>query len=276
MLDQDRAVRAANLAAMYQDAGLSDVALREAARSVNYDYGNYSAHLFLANSYRGLRDPNRINLRYETPALNEYLLADLLAPVSAGALSPAVSQHEYSRMFERDRLGVISTTEYLSRGAGTQSGAQFGTFGDFNYSLDAFYRSDPGRRVNEDIEERQLSFTTKYQLTPQDSISLRVQTYKAQGGDLAQYYSPDMASPNLRFQEKQEPMLALGHHHEWNPGVHRLLLATRLQDSFSFANPAQPTLLTVQEDSEVMPGSLEMIAFRDLTMQEDYENQLEI
>ncbi len=51
LLDQDQAVRSANLAAMYQDAGMDDVALREASRAVNYDYANYSAHLFLANSY---------------------------------------------------------------------------------------------------------------------------------------------------------------------------------------------------------------------------------
>jgi hypothetical protein len=62
---------------------------------VNYDYANYSAHLFLANSYNDLRDPNEINLRYETPAESEFLVANLLAPVSAGPLSPAISQGEY-------------------------------------------------------------------------------------------------------------------------------------------------------------------------------------
>ena len=36
---------------MYQDDGMFDVAVREASRAVNYDYANYSAHLFLANSY---------------------------------------------------------------------------------------------------------------------------------------------------------------------------------------------------------------------------------
>ena len=82
LLDQDRAVRSANLAAMYQDDGMFDVAVREASRAVIYDYANYSAHLFLANSYSQLSDPNLINLRYETPAENEYLLANLLSPVS--------------------------------------------------------------------------------------------------------------------------------------------------------------------------------------------------
>src|ERR1041384_6927079 len=112
---------------------MDDVATREAARAVNYDYGNYSAHLFLANSYHELSDPNLISLRYETPAKNEYLLANLLAPVSAGPISSAISQQEYSRLFEENRLGVVSSTEYLSRGAWSQSGAQYGTLGNFNY-----------------------------------------------------------------------------------------------------------------------------------------------
>jgi len=65
LLDQDAAVRGANLATIYRDAGMDDVSTREATRAVNYDYANYSAHLSLANSYNQLRDPEQINLRYE-------------------------------------------------------------------------------------------------------------------------------------------------------------------------------------------------------------------
>src|SRR5438045_1556512 len=50
LLDQDAAVRGANLANVYRDAGMDDVSVREASRAVNADYANYSAHLFLANS----------------------------------------------------------------------------------------------------------------------------------------------------------------------------------------------------------------------------------
>src|SRR5207248_1910335 len=47
LLDQDRAVRGASLARLYQRAGMSTVALREAAVSVSYDYSDPSAHIFL-------------------------------------------------------------------------------------------------------------------------------------------------------------------------------------------------------------------------------------
>src|SRR6185436_2779116 len=104
----------------------------------------------LAGSYYELQDPRQVNLRYETPANAEYLLANLLAPVGAGTLSQTISQQEYSKLFERDGLGVSSSTEYLSRGAWLQSGAQYGTFGHSSYSFEALYRSDNGQRPNDD------------------------------------------------------------------------------------------------------------------------------
>jgi Tfp pilus assembly protein PilF len=274
LLDQDQAVRSANLAMVYQDDGMSDVALREAARAVNYDYANYSAHLFLASSYYGFSDPNLINLRYETPAENEYLLANLLAPVGAGLLSSTISQQEYSPLFERDRLGVASSTEYLSRGAWTESGAQFGTYENFSYDVEGYYRTDPGQRVNNDVEQRQLSGIFKAQVTPQDTIYLQVKQYEANSGDLYQYYNPynptNGANPGFRVNEDQTPIVGLGYHHEWSPGVHTLLFATRLDDSLAVTNPTGPTLL------EFFTPAGTPTFVQGLTMHEHLEDDLTI
>src|SRR5206468_9066059 len=116
LLDEDRAVRGSSLARVYQDAGMNEVAVREAARAVSYDFANYSAHLFLSESYNALRDPTRFNLRYETVWFNELLLANLLAPVGGTPLSQHVSQQEYSRLVVQDRIGLSSSTERRSDG----------------------------------------------------------------------------------------------------------------------------------------------------------------
>ena len=175
-------------------------------------------------------------------------------------------------------FGVVSSTEYLSRGAWTQSGAQFGTFGNFSYDLEAFYRSDPGQRVNNDIEQRQLSLALKQQLTPQDSVYLQVQQYEAESGDLAQYYDPSMASPSVRVKETQEPIVGLGYHHEWSPGVHTLFFATRLDDTFSFTNQTQPTLVAFRPDVDPisMPGVTTLTGVQGITMHEHFVGKLEI
>jgi Flp pilus assembly protein TadD len=273
LLDQDEAVRSANLAGMYRDAGMEEVAQREAARAVNYDYGNYAAHLFLANSYFQLSDPNLTNLRFETPTENEFLLANLLAPVGAGPLSPSISQQEYSRLFEQNHIGVVSDTEYLSRGAWSESGTQYGTFDKFNYGFSGVYRSDPGQRFNEELEERSIAFNLKAQITPEDSAYLLLQYNKSSGGDLAQYYDPKSASRTLHFDERQEPIVGLGYHHEWAPGVHTLVFGTRLADNLSFTNQTQPTLFFFQHPG---PGGPVWTSAQNIHMHEIYAGRLEI
>jgi hypothetical protein len=269
MLDEDRAARSANLARIYDDAGMSDVAAREAARGVNVDYGNYSAHRFLADSYNpGL---SLINRRYETAMQQEFLVANLLSPASAGTFSSTLSRSEYSHMFDENRFGVVSTTEYLSRGAWSEFGAQYGTFEKMSYDLGAVYASDPGQRVNDDFTLRQLTLQLKGDVTPQDTLFLRVEDLKVESGDLALYYDPSMANPQVRNEETQRPNVSLGYHHEWSPGSHTLFLAARLDDTFSSTNTLAPTFLTVTPG---LPGEEQLTAAYNLSSWQDFENEL--
>jgi Tfp pilus assembly protein PilF len=243
LLDQDRAVRGANLANIYLDAGLVDVSTREAARAASADYANYSAHLFLANSYNALRDPRQVNLRYETPFLSEYLVANLLAPAGAGTLSPVVTQQEYSKLFERDRIGLASSTEYFSRGDWTQAAAQYGNWRNSAYAVEEVYQFVKGERPNGQLEQLSLNLRLKHEITPQDSVYLQTIYYDADAGDVAQHFSPAMVNTTLHSKERQEPILLAGYHHEWAPGSHTLFLAGRLQDTLQVSNGAQGTLL---------------------------------
>jgi tetratricopeptide (TPR) repeat protein len=238
LLDQDRAVRSANLANVYADAGMEAVSVREATRSLNSDYANASAHLFLANSYNALRDPRQVNLRHEAAWFSEFLLANLLAPVGAGTLSQNVSQGEYSKLFERDRLGVVSETLWTSNGDWLESGTQFGRSGNFEYALDALYRSEVGQRANNDLEQLTLSFAGKAQLGLADTVLLQGIYYDAESGDVAQHYDPAMANPGLRLHETHEPIVLAGWHHEWKPGAHTLLVVSPWNTHGTVTDPA--------------------------------------
>ncbi len=278
LLDQDRAVRGANLAAVYRDAGMAQVGISEASQAVNYDYANYSAHLFLAGSYSQLVDPNEISLRYETAMEAEYLLANLLSPAAAGTMTPALSQQEYSRLFDSDRPGFTSATEYLSRGAWNQVTTAYGTDGNFSYNVEGDYMSDPGERANEDFQRRELTTTLKQQLTPNDGVYVQAVGYDAHGGDLHQYYSTNMASLGFRFKETQEPTAVLGYHHEGSPGIHTLLLLARIDDAYSFTNPAQPTILEFDSKPNPisMPRTTDMMAVYGITMHQSFESRIAI
>ena len=270
LLDQDRAVRSANLARIYQEAGMDEFSVREASRAVNDDYANYSAHLFLANSYDAMRDPNGINLRYETPAESEYLIANLLAPVGAGTLSQSISQQEYSKLFERDRFGGSSDTEYLSRGAFNQSGTLFGTFGSSSYSFESAYHSDPGQRENGDLEQKELFFQFKQQLASKDTFYFSALIDNSDGGDLAEYYNQTNANFGLRTHEKQEPILVAGLNHEWSPGDHTLFLASRLNDRYEVYNPAQQNYLVLD------PFGVGVSGAQSFSANQDYQSLLNI
>jgi len=253
LLDEDRAVRSANLAAIYGDAGMFDVSVREASRAVAGDYANYSAHLFLANSYSQLSDPNLVSLRYETATFSEYVVANLLAPVGATTLSQRVSQQEYSKLFEHDRVGLSSSTTYLSTGDWQQEGTQFGTFGNTAYALDEVYRSFNGQRPNNDLEQLVLSAQFKQQLTVQDSAYLQVIYDKFNSGDLRQLYNQSEANQQFRVTERQEPNFFAGYHHEWSPGMHTLFLGGHLNDTLISSDPnAQIRTFVVDTDNQII------------------------
>lgn len=244
LLDQDAAVRSANLALIYEDAGLSDVAEREATKSVEDDYANYSAHLFLSETYDAVRDPKDANLRYQTPWEDELLVANLLAPVGAGALSQTVSQQEYSKLFQADGAGIFSQTEFFSRGGWLENASQFGTVENMSYSLDAYYYTDPGWRPNNYIDNSDFSAKVKYQLDPNDTVFLEVERTELEAGDVLEHYNYNVPvtvetgvhnfasdyDPSLSETEKQDPNILAGYHRDWGTGNHTLLLYRGLQD----------------------------------------------
>lgn len=236
LLDQDQAVRGANLATIYRDAGLGDVSLREASRASSLDYANWSAHWFLSQSYAALRDPRDVNLRYETAAVTEYLLANLLAPISAGPLNASVSQQEYGRLFARDRLGLTSATEYTSRGSWRQDMVQYGLIGHTAYALEAAYVTDPGEHKNGQVEQTSFSAQLRQQVGPADTIFIQAIRSETEGGDLAQYLNPEESRLNQKFRDVQEPLLLAGWHHEWGPGSHTLALVGWLNGEQTFSD----------------------------------------
>jgi tetratricopeptide (TPR) repeat protein len=244
LLDQDRAVRGANLASVYTDAGMREYGLREAMEAVQSDYANASAHLFLADSYFALRDQQRFGLRYETPWHTEYVLGNLLAPVGGGNLSQTISESEYGRLFTREKLGVASRTEYTSNGDWVQAGTQHGFFGQTAYAADAYYQSLNGQRPNQNMEQLTLSLQAKQQVGAQDSLLVQGIYLESEYGDVAPYYNPEADSHKLlRGKEHQEPLVMAGWHHEWQPGSHTLMLVGHWDATGEMVDPENKRLV---------------------------------
>jgi Flp pilus assembly protein TadD len=237
LLDEDRSVRSANLAALYDEAGLVDASRHAATRAVAEDYGNFSGHLFLADTYQALLAANRFDLRLQTARESELLVANLLAPPGAGNLSQQFSQQEHLQFFEPRPIGFSSRTTYGSGGDWSEAATLFGTVDGFSYALDQSYESLNGQRVNNDSTARQYSVTMKQRVTPDDDFYFQLGYFKSDAGDLANYYDPAQAKTELRVNERQLPTLFAGWHHEWSPGSHTLFLFGRLDDRLQFHDP---------------------------------------
>lgn len=279
MLDQDRAVRGANLAQVYDLAHMPQVSLRESAKAAIYDYGNYSAHLNLAGSYFQLRDPTRFHLRHESEWFNEHLLASLLAPVGAGPLSQNLSQEEYSRVFSRKKFGLSSTTEYLSTGEIRELATYFGNLGGLSYAFDLDYQYKDGTRPNQELSRIEWYSRLKQKVSEKDSVMLITKYQDYESGDQFQHWSDTMARPDFRFKEEQMPWVAVGAHREWSPGVHTLALGGRFINDqwfsdlsapqavgflFPTANPGQaPFDVRYQNRFEIYSGELNQIFQRE-------------
>ncbi len=244
LLDQDRAVRGSNLAKIYQNAGMTDLAVREASRAVESDYTNASAHLFLANSFDALRDPDRVSLRYETVWFNELLLAYLLAPVGGGPLSQFVSQQEYSKLLDADGIGGSLEGFWSGDGRLQQRASIFATQGRLSLGLDYSYNYDDGRFPNSALSREELYWQIKYQVTADDVFYTFGKWQDQENGSRFQSYENLPGSPHFRFEEKQEPgLLIAGWNHRWKPGVNTLLLAGRLSADQMISDRATNQLL---------------------------------
>ena len=236
LLDQDRSVRSADLAAVFNDAGLPEVSQHTASRSVSEDYANFSGHLFLANSYQAADAANPYNLRLETARQSELLMANLLAPPGGGNLSQLASQQDHLQYFDPKPAGVSTLTSYGSGGDWLQNGTVFGTVDGFSYAVDTSYQSLNGQQVNNSSEQQQYFATMKQRVTTADDFYLQVGWTKQTAGDLAQYYYPTQANPSLHISEVQQPSLYAGWTHNWSPEHHTLLLLGCINDQFNEQN----------------------------------------
>ena len=236
LLDKDRAVREANLAALYENAGMTETSLEEARRSVVSDYLNPAAHLFLSNSVDTLRDPRRVSLRYETPWFNELLLANLLSPAGTDLLAQNISQQEYTNLFPVSPFGFSNRSLWRGDGEFLSTGTLQGRFDRSSVALDYDIFLADGDRPNRDIERYTAYLQYKQALSDRDSLYFNFKFQRFRGGDLRQLYDPATYDPDYRVEQEQAPVAIIGYQHEWSPGSRTLALGGLLTDRLRISN----------------------------------------
>jgi len=96
LLDQDRATKNLSLAQTYSDMGLQARGVSEGLNSLDTDFTNASAHLFLSDLYGDL--PDRLQAQG-----SELLLFIIFSPVNQNSFA---SYNEYTSLFEQPRFSL--------------------------------------------------------------------------------------------------------------------------------------------------------------------------
>ncbi len=109
LLDRDTAVRSAGLSRVFTELGFGDAARIEAIKSITEDYGNFSAHRLLADSYSSILDAEA--------NLSEKRIADLMSPLSFNLFNSIGEQpsfSDYNALFDKKETRQGARLEWNS------------------------------------------------------------------------------------------------------------------------------------------------------------------
>ena len=226
LLDEDLAARSASLARIYSDLGFQWLALVEGWKSVDVDPSNYSAHMFLADSYSSLP-------RHEIARVSELLQAQLLQPMNITPVQPHledrnffalngagpanVSFNEFNPLFNRNQLGLQATGVAGGDSTFSDELVQYGIWNKLSYSIGQFHYETNGFRQNNDLNQDIYNVFAQVSLSPATSIQAEVRSTIIKNGDLSLNFFPGDYLPNERNKE-DDNSIRLGLHHNLAPG----------------------------------------------------------
>jgi len=205
LLDQDLGVRSAGLAEAFNAVGFPELARTEAIKSLNRDYGNYSAHLLLSEGYQ--------SILLNDASLSERKVAELLAPISFNLFQRQAgdaSLNEYSALFDRPesrtQLGFTGSS-YADLVAPS---AHFATKGErygFGMGYDPIFTGGRTRGDYSQLHRGSLAF--EYQPEPENRYTIK-------GTNLFQRFRSENGSPDTFSSEGYS--VSLGYFHRFSAG----------------------------------------------------------
>jgi tetratricopeptide (TPR) repeat protein len=168
LLDQDKAVRSASLARVYNDLGFVELGRIEAIKAISKDYTNYSAHRLLAGAYSQ-------DLFTARAATNETLISNLLAPPSLNLFfsnGDKTTTGNYTSLYDRNEQRSELTTENstLQDSLGG-SATSTGKIGNLGYGVRAAQTSAFGSKNGSYDRSTTLSTTGKWEIAPDRHVS---------------------------------------------------------------------------------------------------------
>ena len=229
LLDEDLAVRSADLAGIYNELGFDQLGMVTARQSADLDQSNFSSHLFLAGTYR--------NAPGFAPAfLSETLQGRIYQPVNVNAVRPdvvneSVSFNEYTSLLNRPRLrGFVGATygetdtdlpvDPLELDSSSSSGGEATvTFNRDRIAAAVSYQTfqSDGFRVNNDADSQALRAFFVLAPSHRDQFQVNLIDGTRDSGDLPLRDYPGLV--NFERIETDLTNVGLGYHRILSPAA---------------------------------------------------------
>jgi len=207
LLDNDNAARSVNLAHVYTDLGMDQLAISEASQSIIEDPSNFAAHRFLADSYSG-------KPRFENARASELYQAQMLQPINASPMqtwidsshlgivnstgSMNIGYNEFSNLFERTSAHFELNSQAMGDNTRINSLSVRGNAEKTAVNMSIFNYSSDGFRENSDQEQSIKNFFIQSQLVNNFAVQVEYNDKAFEGGDIAQRFGSDNALQDMR------------------------------------------------------------------------------
>ena len=207
LLDKDAAVRNSNTARIYSELGFEQSALLEASDALQKDYGNYSAHRSLADSY-SKKD------RHEIARVSEVYQSILFSPLNTTPIPPHIGEtdlgtvnnagptdaslNEYDPLFARNgtnwRISAIGGNNQTAGDEVIYSAIE----GNFALSLGQYHYQTEGFRANNDLKQDIYNMFFQWAVNPKHSVQMEFTDSRKENGDLRLRFDPTNFAENRR------------------------------------------------------------------------------
>jgi tetratricopeptide (TPR) repeat protein len=265
LLDQDRAVRGADLARIYNDLGFNQLGLVTARRSADQDQANYSSHLFLSGNYRSLP-------QFAPAFFSEVLQSRIYQPVSVNAARPdvvneGVSFNEYTALFDRPRarafggatygrtktdLDILVPADQLDD-SDIRNGNFTGTLNGDHYAAALGYSkiNNDGYRDNNDQAVANYRGFFEFAPTYRDSFQVNALVGRQNTGDLPLRFDTRVITSEHLTSELRN--IGFGYHRVFSPGSDFVVsvIDNRTKQTSTFTDPFS---FTKTEGEAVLEG----------------------
>src|SRR6266545_1856467 len=212
LLDDDRAARTTEVAAIYRELGFEKLAISESTKALADNFANDSAHRELAVAYANMP-------RHDIARVSEALQAQLRQPLTSSPIPPLISSdnlvilrqagptrlgtNEFNQLFSRDQLRLQFDGIGGTRGTFGDQLIASGLSGNVAYAASQLHYETDGFAENNSARKNAYDMFVQAEFSPRTSVQADVRRTEFDLDQTFFNFDPNLVFP-ARIKEKSD------------------------------------------------------------------------